>query len=130
MDFLRVGNKANLCCFHPILVTWFLVVFNDEVTNISCNSSFMFHFVLPVLPCKWKTSYRKSRNSKVTKKPKMKLPKYVMSQALLRYMRHRSSLGRATNIAVHILDGTPMFRQTDFPGFFVFLIDSFEAKGF
>ena len=48
---------------------------------------------------------------------------------LLRYMRHRSSLGRATN-AVHILDGTPMFGQTDFPGFFVFPIDSFEAKGF
>ena len=48
---------------------------------------------------------------------------------LLRYMRHRSSLGRATN-AVHILDGTPMFRQTDFPGFFTLSIDSFEAKGF
>ena len=48
---------------------------------------------------------------------------------LLRYMRHRSSLGRATN-AVHILNGTPMFGQTDFSGSSTLPIDSFEAKGF
>ena len=37
-------------------------VFGDEVTKILCNSLFIFHFVLPILPCKRKISYRKSRN--------------------------------------------------------------------
>jgi hypothetical protein len=41
---------------------------------------FIFHFVLPILPCKRKTSYRKSRNLS-DEKPKTKLPKYVMSRA-------------------------------------------------
>ena len=57
-----------LCCFHPILVTWFLFFFGDEVTKILRNSLFIFYFllffifILPVLPCKPKTSYRKSCN--------------------------------------------------------------------
>ena len=51
-----------LWAFHPILVTSFLVVFGDEVTKILRNSFFIFHFVLSVLPCKRKTSYRKSGN--------------------------------------------------------------------
>ena len=50
---------------------------------------------------------------------------------LLRYMRHRSSLGRRATDAVHILDGTTMFGQTDFAaGSGTLPIDSFEAKGF
>ena len=36
------------CCF------WLL--------KISCNGMFIFLFVLPILPCKQKTLYRKSRN--------------------------------------------------------------------
>ena len=36
---------------------------------------------MPILPCKWKTSYRKSRNLS-EKKPKTRFPKYVMSRAL------------------------------------------------
>ena len=28
---------VDLCCFHPILVTWFLVIFGDEVTKILRN---------------------------------------------------------------------------------------------
>ena len=59
---IKPNHTSNQCCFHPILVAWFLVVFGDEVTKILCNSLFIFYFVLPVLPCKWKTSYRKSRN--------------------------------------------------------------------
>ena len=62
----RVGKTESLgpwsrviCCFHPILVTWFLVGFGNKVTKI--NSLFIFHFVMPVLPWKRKTSYRKSR---------------------------------------------------------------------
>ena len=59
---VKSNSFHDKCCFHPILVTWFLVVFGDEVTKILCNSLFIFHFVLSVLPCKQKTSYRKSRN--------------------------------------------------------------------
>ena len=36
------------CCFYPILVTWFLVIFGDKVTKILRNSLFIFYFVLPV----------------------------------------------------------------------------------
>jgi hypothetical protein len=63
--------------FHAILVTSFLVVFGDKVTKILRNSLFIFHFVLPILPCKRKTSYRKSRNLS-DEKQKTILPKYVM----------------------------------------------------
>ena len=35
-----------------ILVISFLVVFGNEVTKILRNSLFIFHFVLPILPCK------------------------------------------------------------------------------
>ena len=45
----------------------FLVVFGDEVTKILRYSLFIFHFVLPVLPCKRKTLYRKSRNKSIEK---------------------------------------------------------------
>ena len=65
--------------FHPTLVTSFLVVFGDKVTKILRNSLFIFHFVLPILPCKRKTLHRKSRNLS-DEKPKSKLPKYVMSR--------------------------------------------------
>ena len=74
-------ESGNIWVFHPILLISFLVVFSDKVIKISCNSLFIFHFVLPILPCKRKTSYRKSRNLS-DEKPKMKLPKYVMSQAV------------------------------------------------
>ena len=32
-----------ICCFHPILVIWFLVVFGDQVTKILHNSLFIFY---------------------------------------------------------------------------------------
>ena len=58
-----LSKQARLLwAFHPIFVTWFLVVLGDKVTKILRNSLFIFHFVLPILPCKWKTLYRKSRN--------------------------------------------------------------------
>ena len=63
-DF-QVGHsnlvEGDLCC-KVVLVTWFLVVFGDEVTKILGNSLFIFRFVLPVLACKQKTLYRKSGN--------------------------------------------------------------------
>ena len=65
--------------FHPILVTSFLVVLGGKITKILHNSLFIFHFVLPILPCKHKTLYRKSHNLS-DKKSKTKLPKYVMSR--------------------------------------------------
>ena len=34
------------------------------------NILFIFHFIWPVLPCKWKTSYRKSRYYSVEKPKK------------------------------------------------------------
>ena len=43
------------------------------------DSLFIFQFVLPILPCKSKTSYRKSC-SLSDEKPKTKLPKYMMSR--------------------------------------------------
>ena len=63
-----------------------MVVFGDEVTKILCNSLFIFHFVLPILPCKQKTLYRKSCNLS-DEKPKTKLPKYVMSRAKIMNLR-------------------------------------------
>ena len=59
-----LANYLDKCCFHPILLTWFLVVCDDEVTKILRNNLFIFYFVLPILPCKQKTRYRKSRNQK------------------------------------------------------------------
>ena len=61
------------------MVTSFLVVFDDKVSKILRNSLFIFHFVLPILPCKRKTWYRKSRNPSDGKKTN--LPKNVMSRA-------------------------------------------------
>ena len=61
MDVLQV-EKFQGHLFHPILVTSFSVVFGDKVTKILCNSLLIFQFVLPILSCKQKTSYRKSRN--------------------------------------------------------------------
>ena len=60
MNFLLF--QIYMCYFHPILVTWFLVVFGNELTELLRNSLFIFHFILPVLPCKRKTFYRKSGN--------------------------------------------------------------------
>jgi hypothetical protein len=72
--------KRHHQVFHPILVTLFMVVFVNEVTIILLSSLFIFHFVSPILPCKWKTSYRKSCNLN-DEKPITKLTKYVMSRA-------------------------------------------------
>ena len=49
-------------------------VFGDEVTKILRNSLFIFHFVLPILPCKRNTSDRKSRNLS-DEKPKNEVTK-------------------------------------------------------
>ena len=46
------GTCGQLCCFNPILVTWFLVGFGNGVMKILHDSLFIFHFVSPVLPCK------------------------------------------------------------------------------
>ena len=59
------------------MVTWLLVVFGDKVMKILRNSLFIFHFVLPVF-C------TEDHTTKVKKKPKTKLPKYVMSRANVR----------------------------------------------
>ena len=93
--FIQKNMKKKLpvynCCFHPILVTWFLVVFGKKVTKLLRNSFFVFHFVLPVLPCKQNTSYKK-HETKVTKKPKTKLSKYGMSRAnILKYSNESPS---------------------------------------
>ena len=89
--------------FHLILVTSFLVVFCDEVTKILRNSLFIFHFVLPILACKRKTLYRKSRNLS-DEKPKTKLPKYVMSRTTVLRISHSLRIKR-----VH--EFTPVWRK-------------------
>ena len=78
----QVSKERILMRFHPILVTSFLVVFGNKVTKILRNSLFIFHFVLPILSCKRKTSYRKSCNLS-DEKPKTMLPKYVMCRAYM-----------------------------------------------
>ena len=50
--------RSFLWAFHPIFVTSFLVVFVHYVTKILRNSLFIFHFVLTILSCKRKTSYK------------------------------------------------------------------------
>ena len=68
-----------------------------------CNSLFIFHFVLPVLPCKWK-QHTKNHATKVTKKPKMKLPKYVMSRALIMLPEYLPLVKQLSiHIVLHIL---------------------------
>ena len=65
--FRRPGDgrlKWDLWCFHPIWVTWFLVVFGNEVTKLLRISLFIFHFLC------WPAI-------KGVKEPKTKLPKYV-----------------------------------------------------
>ena len=39
---VKSNSFHDKCCFHPILVTWFLVVFGNEVTKILRNSLFIF----------------------------------------------------------------------------------------
>ena len=77
----------GLWAFHPILVTLFLVCFSKSMnfTKILRDSLFIFFFILPILPCKWKTSYRKSRHLS-DEKPKTKLPKYEMSRACVHHI--------------------------------------------
>ena len=79
---INISKIAFLWAFHPILITWFLVVFVDEVAKILRNSLFIFHLILPILPCKGKTLYIKSWNLS-DEKPKTKLPKCVMSRAIV-----------------------------------------------
>jgi hypothetical protein len=50
-EIRRWGSKQK-----KVGLSWFLVVFDDEITKILRNSLFIFHFVLPILPCKRKTS--------------------------------------------------------------------------
>jgi hypothetical protein len=58
----------------------FLVVFGNEVTKILRNSLFIFHFGLA-------NGKHRTENhaTKMTKLPKTKLQKYVMSRAVLTY---------------------------------------------
>ena len=57
-----------------------LVVFGNKVTKILCNSLFILHLVLPILPWKRMKLYKRSCNLS-DEKPKTKLSKYVMSRA-------------------------------------------------
>ena len=52
-----------ILCLSTSLHMLFLSHFGNLVFGCFCWRIYEnFHFVLPVLPCKWKTSYRKSRN--------------------------------------------------------------------
>ena len=53
--------------FHPILVTWFLVVFGDEVIKILCNSLFTF-LLSKARQAKQKFKVKKIMQTKMTKK--------------------------------------------------------------
>ena len=53
----------------------------NQLEHTLSHSLFIFYFVLPILPCKRKTLYRKSHNPS-DEKPKTKLPNYVMCRAL------------------------------------------------
>ena len=76
------NRNWDLWAFHPILVTWFLVVFGDEVTKILRNSLFTF-LLSKARQAKQKFKVKKNHATKMTKKPKTKLPKFVMSRALV-----------------------------------------------
>ena len=56
-----VNLFVDYWAFHPILVTSLLVVFGNEVTKILCKSLFIFHFVLPMLPCNRKKLHRNTQ---------------------------------------------------------------------
>ena len=65
---------STFCLLYELFIPfWFSVVFCDEVTKILRYSLFVFHFILPILPCKRKTLYRKSCNLS-DEKPKTELP--------------------------------------------------------
>ena len=96
-----LNRTANPAHFHDFFQSFSIYLFNYFMKNLQTtiallflahnisaiggvlrNSLFIFYFLLSILPCKWKTLYRKSRNQS-DKKPKTKLPKYVMSWALI-----------------------------------------------
>ena len=72
-------NSVVLWAFHPILVTWFLAVFGDEVTKILCLFFFYFFYRGRQI----KIQSKENQTTKRTKKQKTKLPKFVMSWALI-----------------------------------------------
>ena len=59
-----------------------MVVFGDEVTKILHNSLFTF-FTEQGKTGKMEFESKENHESKTTKKPKMKLPKFVMSGAFV-----------------------------------------------
>ena len=70
------------CRFHPILVTWFLVVFGDKVMKILRNSLFYFSFCLARLALQTENIIQKITQLKWRKIQKRSyVPKYVMSRA-------------------------------------------------
>ena len=74
-------SNIDFCCFYPILVTWFLVVFGDAVTKILRNSLF---FISSCPSCLANGKHHTENHAtKVTKLPKTMLPKYVMSRAYI-----------------------------------------------
>ena len=77
---LQIFFNHNYCSFHPNLVIWFLVVLGDKATKLLRNS--LGFFVSSCLSCLANRRHRTENHAtKVTKKPKTKLPKYVLSQA-------------------------------------------------
>ena len=74
---MRFYYLGLVYCFHPILVTWFLVVFGDEVMKILRNSLF---FITSWPSCLANGKHRTENHAtNVIKKPKTMLPKYVMN---------------------------------------------------
>ena len=73
-----------------------MVVFGDEVTKILRNSLFIFHFVLPILPCKRKhhteshaTKWRKTKNevTKICDEPGIKFHNFKKLYLLVFHVR-------------------------------------------
>jgi hypothetical protein len=75
----------NQCCFHTILVTWFLVVLGTKLQKYLRDS--LLYFISSCPPCLASGKpHTENHATNVTRKPKTKLPKYVMSRALLKLM--------------------------------------------
>ena len=81
---IKPNHTANQCCFHPILVTCFWLFLVTKLRKYYVKVCLFFILSCPSCLANGK-HHTENHATKVTKKPKTKLPKYVMSQAKSMY---------------------------------------------
>ena len=92
LSWFRFSTENDTKIFvRPIFRFWLLVSFGNEVTKI-WKYFVIFFYILQGKKSKMEIQRKENHEAKVTKKPKMKLPKYVMSWALVNSFKLFSSI--------------------------------------